>query len=418
MPRIAPCLIVAALSAALPPARAEEFPSLALKDVRERVAAAHPRLAAAEASAAAAAARARSAGRPADPELEVEAESFGGSGAVSGFDAAETSLRLTQPFAPPGARSAAAEGARREAEAALAASEAVRREARRSTDAAFHALAARQDMLALAGTRLDRARRLHQIALDRTSSGAASPLDALRAEADAGLAEAALVRASGERERAAVALASLWGGTGDVRVASSAAAPLPGPPALDALRAAVVRHPVLARAAAEQARAAAAQRAARAARFGEYGLMGGVQRFEETGDTGFTAGLSVVLPLWSRPAAAAGAAGRDLDAARHAAAAEAREADVAIAAAHSAYTRAREVVLVLEGRSLPPARRMSEGMMEGYRAGKFGLIAAIEAQAAAADIEAQAIEAREEALRALAELEYWSPVGEEPTDLH
>lgn len=412
MSRSAFLVLLAAALAATPPCRADERPAVTLEDVRHRAASANPRIAAAESSAQAAADRARIAGRPANPELELESESFGGSGAVANFDTAETALRLTQPLAPPGARGAAAEGAKQEARMARALADVVARSVRRTADEAFHALAARQDLLAIAETRLGRARRLHQIARDRADSGAASPLEALRAEADAGLAEAAVVRAAGERERAAAALAALWGGTDDVHIATGGAVePLPEPPSLDALRAAVDRHPLLAQAAAAQARAAALHRGARAARFGEYGLMGGIQRFEETGDTGFTAGLSAVLPLWSRPGVAAGAAARDAESARHETAAIDLDARTAVAAARSAYARAREVALVLDRTSLPAARRMSEGMIEGYRAGKFGLAAVLEAQAAATDLEAAAVTAREDALTALAEIEYWNPTA-------
>ncbi len=416
MSRYVSCMLLAAVCATARPSPATEATLMGLEDIHRRIAAAHPRIAAAEAAARAAADRARIAGRPADPELEFEAESFGGSGGVSGFDAAETAIRLTQPLRPTGARDAEADGARQDANAAMAAAEIVRREARRDAHVAFHALASRQDLLALAEARLDRARRLHSIARDRASSGAASPLEALRAEADAGLAEAAVLRATGERERAAGELAALWGGTEDVRVASGPAAALPEPPESKDLRDALARHPVLAQAAAGRARAAAAHRAARAARWGDYGVMGGVQRFEETGDTGFTAGLSVVLPLWSRPGATAGAAALDLEAARQEEAASVLDGQSAAAAALSTYARARQAVLVLEQKSLPAARRMGEGMIEGYRAGKFGLAAVLEAQTAAADIEVEAVEAREEALKALADLEYWSPVGHEPND--
>ncbi len=410
--------IVAALAAPLLSASADEPPFVPLAEVRRRALEAHPRIAAADAAAAAAAERARSAGRPEDPELELETESFGGSGAASGFDAAETSLRLTQPLSPPGARGAAAEGARQEALAARAGADLARRELRRATDQAFHELAARQDLLALAHRRVELARRLAGVASDRAAAGAGSPLETLRAEADAGLAEADVARAEGGRERAAAALAALWGDPADVRVAHDPAAPLPDPPAPDGLRAAAARHPLLLQTAADASRAAAGHRAARAARFGTYGLMAGVQRFEETADTGITAGLTVSLPLWSRPGTTVAAAHHDLDAARRTAAAAAREAEAAIAAARATYARAREAADVLAAKSVPAARRAADGMLEGYRAGKFGLAAVLEAQAAAAEIEAEWIEARKEALLAWAELEYWSTTGQETTDLH
>ena len=418
MPRLSVLPIVVALSTPLLSAPADEPTSVTLAEVRRRAVEAHPRIAAADAAAAAAAERARAAGRPADPELEVETESFGGSGATSGFDAAETSLRLTQPLSPPGARGAAADTARQEALAAQAGADLARRELRRSVDEAFHELAARQNLLALARRRLDLAARLAGVARDRAASGAGSPIETLRAEADAGLAEAAVARAEGERESAAAGLAALGGAASDLRAASEPEPPLPDPPAVDVLKAAAARHPLILRAAADESRAAAGHRAARAARFGQYGLMAGVQRFEETSDTGVTAGLSISLPLWSRPGVSVAAARHELEAAHRTAAAEAREAAAAIAAARAAYTRAREAAGILATKSVPAARRAVDGMIEGYRAGKFGLAAVLEAQAAATDIEAEWIDARKEALLAWAELEYWSTAGQGTTQLH
>jgi cobalt-zinc-cadmium efflux system outer membrane protein len=329
-----------------------------------------------------------------NPELRAEIEDFAGSGPVSGFDAAQTTLSVSQLLELGGKRGRRVERAGLERDLAGWDYEAARLAVATSTAEAFFRVLALQRRLAIAedgrGVAGDAVRAVEAA----VRAGGVSPVEAARARVArerAGLEHAALAR---ELAAARTALATHWGAS-DARFerAIGDLDALALPPPLTALLPLAEESPGLARFASELAARRAALAAEQAERTPDVRLALGGRHYADGGDGGVVAELSLPLPLFDQRRGALLEARYRLRRAES----ERRAADVAIGAAlrsaHQRLTGAFEEALALRERATPEAERAFEGAREAWRHGLLRYVEVLDTQRTLFALRAEEVDA-------------------------
>lgn len=369
---------------AVPTAQAQEAGPLTLQDAITRAVEADPGLQAAGAGVDAARGGMRQARARPNPELSAEVENFNGSGALRGFDGAETTFSLSQEVEIPGRRSSRIRLADRELHGAELDRALNGLDLIRQVQIAYYDALAAQELVLIAQERLETAQALNT-SVARRVQAARDPLMA-GARAEAGLAEArvALSRAQAEAAIARAQLASLLGGdTGFSLVPADFALPR----ANDHEHAALSDNsPDIARLTTERDRASASLSVERSLAWQNPTLSFGYRRFEETnGESALVAGVSIPLGVFDRNQ---GSVAR--------ARAEQRRAELNLEAArrtlsreYAALERAIETdaaaVRATEDEVIPQAERALELAQDGYNRGAFSYLDVLEAQRALSD---------------------------------
>lgn len=360
-----------------------------------------PRLATGEADVAAAEARAQQARAWNNPTLSIEAEDFGGRGALQGFDGAETTFTIGQTFELGGKREARIAAATQEAAAARFVYE------RNTADFAAE--------LAIAYGRAEAASKLRQLAAEavtlaeadsRTAralvdAGREAELRGVQAQADLARARAELVDAEADEAAAFLRLTALAGSfTPFDSIPVSLLAREPSAVSFNALR-----SPAVAAADAEW-RAAQARQSLEESRWGpDITITGGVRTFAATDETALVVGFSIPLPLFDRNTGGSEAARADsraaslrLEQARIEAQAETRAAQGELNAARSKLAAQLDVE-----RAAAEAYRLAQ---VGYEAGRVPLLeltsarrSLVEARRQTIDIQLARVAAEAEAAR-------------------
>jgi cobalt-zinc-cadmium efflux system outer membrane protein len=394
--RVCPCLIVLyafALGATEPAATR----TLTVAECLQRAAERSPELKSGAYRIEAAARRERLADRPPNPKLEAEAENVAGSGDVSGVDAAETTLAVSQEIELGGKRRQRAEAARAETAVSRAEQDAALQTVLDETRHAALEVLAAQERVKLAEEALALARETESVAAAREQAGKAAALETGRARADTVRAEIDLDARRADQRGAVRALALCWGVTEPDFDALSG--PLDAPaafPPLDALVEQAASRPARR---ADEARVRAREAAVgleRAARVPNVEVSGGVRHLNESGDVGFVIGAGIELPLFTRgldgvraAEADATAARLEADAARLQSEGRIRRLYARFAALTAQAARQREAVLPLTERALAAAQ-------EAHRQGKAGYLDVLEARRALLDLRSGLIDAAAE----------------------
>ncbi|MGE0046508.1 MAG: TolC family protein [Hyphomonadaceae bacterium] len=213
------------------------------------------------------------------------------------------------------------------------------------------------------------------------------------ARAAAGVAEARIAVDSAEREAidTRAALASLWAGAPDFSMPGSTFAAAvqethdhDGSPET---------NPDVARAAANRDRASAAVRLERSRGYQDPTISLGVRRFEETGESGVVAGVSIPLGIFDRNRGGIAQA----EAERRRSEYELTAARLELSRRYDALTRTRDgaiaTVRALEADVIPQAERALALAQNGYDRGAFSYLDVLEAQRALTDAREQRVQA-------------------------
>jgi len=325
-----------------------------------------------------------------NPTLEFTDENFGGG--VSQFE--ERTLSITQPL-PLGGRI----GKRKKVVQALERlaeidKDAARRELALAAGDAFLEAWWLQERLVLLRRSEDVSKSAIGAAEERTRMGAAPVVEALRARAATSEREIERRRTEADLDIARANLAVLWGDT--LVTFDSLSIQMPGePPVLDTLIASMERRPEVRRARAETQVAEARWHAARSERFPEIGLMGGVRHLNEVGETGFLAGVSASLPVFSGGATVR-AAEAEFRATRTREELLRRGLSQRITANYRRLIAARENYETASREGEPAAREALEKLGDGYRAGRFTYLDYVEGQRAALEAQLATLDALKE----------------------
>lgn len=342
----------------------------------------------------------RQAGYGPNPEVSLEVENIAGSGAFSGLRSNETTLMLTQPIELGGKRGARLRAAQArsgvaELDALIARADLALAVRQRFTEA----LAAKENVALQQGI-LERSAELYRIANELVEAGREPPLRAIRAEAAMAEAETNLRLAEAEYLNARTNLAELWGAdTPPEDIESFWLTPdaVAGPGN-------ITNTLAMARASAELNAAEADIVRERRAAIPDLDVGAGIRRFEETGDTAFTIGASMAIPLRNRNQGGI-----------EAAEANARATEGRLLLLRLQLQRERTTLLTtisaaearvesLSGVILPRAEEALELAQIGYRYGRFTLIDVFDAASLRDAALADLISARTELAQATATL--------------
>lgn len=404
------CFVAMALLASAP-ASAATPNGLTLREAVAAALANNPDLGAYVFELRAAQAREQQAGLHPAPELAIEAENFAGSGDTRAYDAAETTLALSQVIELGAKRGARIDFARAGSGAVEIERQAAQLDVLAEVTRRFIAVARAQERLTLA--RSATALGEHMVeASQRRVDAAKSPhaeLDRARIALDRyRLDEQA---ASADLDTARKQLAAMWGATRSVidgRAFVEVRAELFALPAagdFDALVGKLAANPDFLRYASDARLRDAELRLATTLRRPDVTLSGGLRRFEETSDEMFVA--SVSLPLFSGSRANGYIAEAQANRARVDAQKRAAEvrAEATLYELHRQLARAVGEARTLGDDIRPRAAEALEETEYAYTRGRYGYLELVDAQREYLSVQAALIDAAASAHLLRAEIE-------------
>ncbi len=341
----------------------------------------NPELAAFSFEIRAAEARALQAGLWPNPELEVEAENIGGTGELSGFDGAETTIGLGQSIELAGKRAKRRRAAMLQSTLAEWDYEAKRLDVLRQVAQAYVALVAAQRRVELAADLARLSERTYTTVVERVEAGKDSPVEQTRAQVVLANAEIGLKKAKRRLGAARKELAGTWGGKQPKfdEAAGRIEQVDPVPPE-EALAALLPQNPAIARWQTELEQRKAAVELEEARAVPDPTVMGGYRRLGDAGEDAFVLGLAIPLPLTNRNQGAIKEAKFNLAKAQ-------KQKQAAEAATYTAFARAYEnlsaahaEVMDIRKVVLPGARSAFEAVRRGYQDGKFDFLLVLDSQ--------------------------------------
>lgn len=358
----------------------------------------NPRLAGPEAQVEAAKAGIAQARLRPNPQLSLELEDFGGSGAFDGVQQSEYTFSLGQRIELGGKRKARIGAAQAQVVVANLQTLRARADLALLVRQRYVAAVAAEARLMLAKEIVDRSRELARIAKALVDEGRERPLRALRANAALAEAEAEFTVAKTVSRAAKAGLIALWSGQ-DASVVLPARFPLIDPPETTP---AVQQALDLQVAAREREAAQSVIARERSLAVPDPTISAGLRRFQQSRDNAFVVGVSIPLPFWNRNQGniqAAKARFHQAEAQEAVALADVRQR---LLQARADYEAAQGRVNAMSATSLPQAEEALRLVQIGYRAGHFPLIEVLSAAAARDDIRNTLIAARESRARSAA----------------
>ncbi len=354
---------------------------LTLREALTLAARLNPGLAASAYDVLAAEGNARQAGVLPNPELEIEAEDFGGTDSRKGYDSATTTAGISQRLELGGKRSKRQAVARSEARLTGWDYEAARLDVLTRTKQAFVDVLAAQSQVALAEASLTLAVDVRKSAAERVKAGKVPELEETKAAVEVSSAGIARDRAKRELEVARKLLVANWG-SATPRFANAVGSleDVGDAVSLDSLAAAVERSPEVARWTDERLAAAESLRLAKAQRVPDVTVNVGVRRFEEDGTHAAVAGVTLPLPLFDRNAGGIAAAQHVVMAAEQKERATRLLAATGLAEIHGRLDTARSEAIAIRDGLLPAAQKAFDAAQTGYRQGKYGHLEVLDTQ--------------------------------------
>ena len=408
-------LLVLALAGAcgvVPSGHAAE--PLRLEEAIARALASNPNVAAESAQLRAVQARAQREGLPTPYTLGGDLENVGGTGALSGLHAVETTLRVSRLIELGGKRAArqalgSAEVAQQQHHAEFARIEIASRATTR-----FIEVVADQRRLSDAIERVMLAERTRR-EVAAWVAAARNPESDLRA-AEIAVAEAELEREHAEHELASarVTLAASWGAlTPDFEHVAGDLDTLPPVESFDALAARLPKGIEQRAAMLEAETIAARRRTAEASAKPDLNVSLGVRRLEGLDDQGLV--MSVSVPLGSRPRAAFSINEADAQLAALEARWDAQhiERHQALFEAYQELNHARTEFEMLRTRMLPKAQQALAFTRRGFEAGRFSFYQVAQAQSTLFSLRERSVEAATRYHTLLVEVERLAAVAPE-----
>jgi len=343
---------------------------------------------------------------PPNPELDLEAENFGGEGDSRGLAGGEYTLQIGQLIELAGKRKKRKHVAEMNGCLAGWDYEARRLDVYVEVTRAFVRTLVAQERVALAGELVKLAESFVENIRRRVQAGKDSPAELARAQVELSGARVALQRAQKELLTARIKLAATWGADrlrfqrveGELKQTVSL-------PPLNMLNRFLAQNPDVARWAAEQALWEARLQLERAQQIPDPVLAAGIRHLQGDGTTAFVAGVSVPLPVFDRNQGNVQAARYRVLQVR-----KQREAASLLLTVQLAerYHRLRAVAAELDTlrqRSLPSAEQAFTIIREGFLSGRFGFLDVLDAQRTLFEVRSRYLDALAEFHQSVAALE-------------
>jgi cobalt-zinc-cadmium efflux system outer membrane protein len=324
---------------------------------------------------------ARQAGVLPNPEFELGASEFGGSGMRQGYGAAETSAQLSQLVELGGKRGKRQRVAQAEARLTGWEYEAKRLDVLTQTKKAFVDVLLAQSQLTLAESLLGVAEDVRKAAAQRVSAGKVAPLEETKAGVEVAAVRIARDQAKRELDTARKRLAASWGGTAPLfNEAGGELDTITDVPPIEKFSALLDGAPEIARWNDVMASGRESLALEKAKRIPDIKVSGGISRFQEDGTYAGTVGLSIPLPLFDRNTGGIFAAKHQALRAEYEQRAARLSAMTELADAHSQLESARTAAITIKEELLPGAQQAFDASQIGYRAGKYGHLELLDTQ--------------------------------------
>ncbi|MHC4097576.1 MAG: TolC family protein [Planctomycetota bacterium] len=329
-----------------------------------------------------------------NPKIEVEVENVGGTGELSGFDSAETTIFLSQLIELGDKRTKRTKLAAMEKRLAGWDYETKRLDVFTEVNKAFVDVLAEQERVELAQDSVELSKEVLDTVRKRVEAGKDSPLEQTKGQVALANAEIGLDKATSALESARKRLSAMWADKSPVfeKAAGQLDSIVPIAP-LDELTGLIDQNPDMARWAAEMDQRKAALELAKANAIQDVRLGGGMQHFNDTDDKAFVVGVAVPIPVFDRNQGNVLEAKYKLEqggARRHAIETTIHTALVeACAKLSSSFHEAT----ALRDRVVEGAQSAFDAANEGYRAGKLGFLDVLDAQRTLFEAKAKYIDA-------------------------
>ena len=321
------------------------------------------------------------AGRLPNPEITVETEDFGGSGALTGFHAAETTVQLSQLFEMGGKRPKRQNLSALERDVAEHDHTVKRADVLAKVTLAFVDILSAQERQALMEELLHLAEEAFTSTAERVKAGKVSPVEEIKAKIALSSAQIDLKQAGYDLKGAWRRLSETWGGTtpafqkaqGDIDFV------LPVPP-FEELEGLVFQNPDIARwtAAVDQHRAGVKLEEAKG--IPDLRVSLGTKYHHESDDRAFIAGVSIPLPIFDRNRGGILEARNQLSKTEEESKAARSRVVNTLGERYQALSSAFTEITSLQSDVLPGAQTAFEASREGYRYGKFTYLDMLDAQ--------------------------------------
>lgn len=389
---------------------------LALADALALAVVHHPGLRAYAMDRRAAEAAAIQARRWPNPELELEAENFAGTGRYAGLDAIETTLSLAQTIPLGGDLDRRGDVAAADTQLAEWDYQVARLEVLLDTTQRFIAAVAAGRRIELAERELALAESVRDLTRQRVEAGDAAPVEMARVVVPVVEAQVALQRARRERDAAHQRLAMTWGSrTVTFAGVSGPLETLASPPQPARLVERINRSPQVARWATQVSAYRARSRLAEAEAQPDLTGRLGLRYDNDESDVALVAGLSLPLPLWDTRQ------GEVLSARWGAASAVERQREAALrlesmlSEAWAELAGAYDEAIALQERALPAATQAYDATRRAFEQGQMPFLDVLDAQRTLFDLQARYVDTLIAYHAAVAEIE--SLIGQPLTDL-
>jgi cobalt-zinc-cadmium efflux system outer membrane protein len=376
------------------PSYASEHDTLTLQQALEMALQHNPELAASQHGVQAAEGRVRQARTLPNPELEIEAEEFGGSESRKGYDAAQTTVSLSQPLELGGKRAQRKRVAQSEARLAGWERESKRLDVLAETKKAFVDVLLTQEQFALTESLLGVAEDVRKAVAERVKAGKVPLLEETKASVEVITARMARDQAARELETARRRLAATWGeSVSEFKKVDGRLDALKEIPSVDEMTASLDDTPTVARGKEEVALSKESLVLARKERIPNVELSAGIRRFEDDGTYAGVAGLSLPLPLFDRNAGNILAAEHQALRTEYEQRAARLRAATELTEAYNRLESARAEALAAQKELIPGAQQAFDAAQAGYREGKFGHLDVLDAQRTLSEAKARYLEA-------------------------
>jgi len=329
-----------------------------------------------------------------NPELEVEVEEVGGPGERSGFNAAETTIALSQLIELGGKSAKRVKVASLKKELAGLDYEAKRLDVFTDVTKAFIEVLAAQQRLKLTEELLQLSKELVDTVTKRVDAGKDSPLEKTKADVAYSNVKIQHRQAAGNLEFARKQLASTWAGQKpkfeSVAGKLDSLSPLPS---IDELTDLMEQNPDIARWSLEIDKGKASLELEKAKAVSDITLSGGLQRFNETDDNAIVFGISIPLPISDRNQAGKLSAIYELARSREEQRAAQTRIQMELVKAYQGLSNSYTEATELDKNILQGAESVFEASKTGYSQGKLDYLHVLDAQRTLFEAKGQYIEA-------------------------
>jgi len=329
-----------------------------------------------------------------NPELEVEVEEVGGPGARSGFDAAETTIQLSQLIELGGKSAKRVKVASLEKELAGFDYEAKRLDVFTEVTKAFIEVLSAQQRFKLTEELLQLSKEMVDTVTKRVDAGKDSPLEKTKAAVVYSNVNIQHQQAVQGLEFTRKQLASTWAGQKpkfeSVAGKLDSLSPLPS---IYELTGSISQNPDIARWALEIDKGKASLELEKAKAISDITLSGGMQRFNETDDNAIVFGISIPLPISDRNQGGRLEAAYTLARAREERRAAQTRIQMELVKAYQALSNSYTEATELNENVLQGAESVFEASRTGYRQGKLDYLHVLDAQRTLFEAKSQYIDA-------------------------